>query len=99
MKSHNFKELAEKYGTPFYLFDFEILKNRIELLNNKLPKNAELCYAIKANAFLLQALKDLKILFEVCSNGELSICHKYNVNPNHIVFSGVVKTKEDIKNA
>ena len=26
MKSHNFKELAEKYGTPFYLFDFEILK-------------------------------------------------------------------------
>ena len=43
MKSHNFKELAEKYGTPFYLFDFEILKNRIELLNNKLPKNAELC--------------------------------------------------------
>lgn len=99
MKSHNFKELAEKYGTPFYLFDFEILKNRIELLNNKLPKNAELCYAIKANAFLLQALKDLKILFEVCSTGELSICHKYNVNPNHIVFSGVVKTKEDIKNA
>ena len=99
MKNHDFKELTKKYGTPFYLFDFEILKNRIELLNNKLPKNAELCYAIKSNAFLIQALKDLGILFEVCSPGELSICREYKVNPVQIVFSGVVKTKEDIKTA
>ena len=31
MKNHDFKELAKKYGTPFYLFDFEILKNRIRM--------------------------------------------------------------------
>ena len=99
MKNHDFKELAKKYGRPFYLFDFEILKNRIGLLNNKLPKNADLCYAIKSNAFLIQALKDSGILFEVCSPGELSICREYKVNPMQIVFSGVVKTKEDIKTA
>ena len=85
--------------SPFYVFDSDELLKRVELLNSKMPDNAVLCYAIKANPFLIPLLKDTGILFEVCSPGELSICEKYKVNPKQIVFSGVCKTLEDVQRA
>ena len=86
-------------ATPFYIFDSEALNKRMEGLSKRLSKNAVLCYAIKANPFLIPLIKDSGILFEVCSPGELSICEKYGVNPKQIVFSGVCKTFEDVKRA
>ncbi len=90
-------ELSKKYGTPFYIFDSQIAVDRIHKIQQICSKNVKLCYAIKANAFLLKALKDENILFEVCSPGEFSICEKYGINPCKIVFSGVCKTEEDIR--
>lgn len=84
---------------PCYVFDCDMLKKRIEEIQSILPENATLCYAIKANPFLVPALKDSDILFEVCSPGELSICETCALSPEKIVFSGVCKTKEDIERA
>ena len=92
----DFTALASEYGTPFYLLNKKEAINRVHEIQEKLPKNARLCYAIKANAFLTDFLKNEDILFEVCSPGELSICEKIGLNPDKIVFSGVVKTFEDI---
>ena len=89
----------ETLTTPFYVFDKDELLKRVNILSQKLPSNATLCYAIKANPFLIPLLQDSGILFEVCSPGELSICQKYNVNPEQIVFSGVCKTYADVKRA
>lgn len=94
-----YEELALDYGTPLYLFDKDAAVSRVRTIQEKLPKNAKLCYAIKANAFLLDMLKDENILFEVCSSGELSICEKYKVAPEKIVFSGVMKTQKDVLRA
>lgn len=94
-----YEMLAAQYGTPFYLFDFDVLKERVAAIKARLPKNARLCYAVKANAFLLHALKDEDILFEVCSPGELSICERLSIQPNRIVFSGVHKTSADVQRA
>ena len=91
--------LAQQYGTPFYIFDKECLTNRIAKIKKILPANSKLCYAIKANAFLADFLKNEDLLFEVCSPGELSICEKNKLAADKIVFSGVVKTKEDIQRA
>ena len=85
--------------TPYYIFNILELKNRINKINEYLPENSKLCYAIKANPFLLNYIKNEDLLFEVCSPGELSICEKYNVDSNKIVFSGVCKTQEDIDRA
>lgn len=85
--------------TPYYVFDFDKARERINTIKSILPKNAELCYAIKANAFLLHGLKDEDILFEVCSEGELDICKRLNVNPKKIVFSGVMKNLQMVKKA
>ena len=95
----NLSALASEYGTPFYILDKNEAKSRICQIKKRLPKNARLCYAIKANAFLADFLKEEDILFEVCSPGELSICEKIGLNPKKIVFSGVVKTAEDVKRA
>jgi diaminopimelate decarboxylase len=100
VKEEVLKSYAKKYGTPFYLFDYDALSSRVQQIKNLLPKNSRLCYAMKANPFLLDALKeDTQLLFEVCSPGELSICQAVKVNPEQIVFSGVVKTKQDIERA
>lgn len=96
----NLTELLNNYNTPFYVFDFDKVIDRIHQIQNRIPTNTTLCYAIKANPFLLHAIKDLPgILFEVCSEGELEICKKLNVSPDKIVFSGVMKNQEMIKNA
>lgn len=95
----DFTALASEYGTPFYILDKKMAIDRVHEIQKRLPSNAKLCYAIKANAFLTDFLKDEDILFEVCSPGELSICEKTGLNPDKIVFSGVVKTLEDVKKA
>ena len=95
----DYNALAAQYGTPFYLLDKTEALTRIAEIKKRLPKNAKPCYAIKANAFLTSFLKDEDILFEVCSPGELSICEKTGLSPAKIVFSGVVKTAEDVKRA
>ncbi len=85
--------------SPCYVFDGDKAIKRIQNLSEKLPRNAKLCYAIKANAFLLRSLKDENILFEVCSSGELSICENLKLDSKKIVFSGVCKTQEDVNRA
>ena len=95
----DYSSLAQKYGSPFYLLNKTDTLNRIAEIKKRLPQNAKLCYAIKANAFLTDFLKNEDILFEVCSPGELSICEKIGLSPDKIVFSGVVKTAEDVKRA
>ena len=92
-------DLAQKFGSPLYIFDSQKAKDRINAIKDRLPKNARLCYAIKANAFLVDSLKDEDLLFEVCSPGELSICEEKKLPPEKIVFSGVMKTQEDVSRA
>lgn len=85
--------------TPSYVFDLDVLEERMRGLRNRIPENMELCYAIKANPFLITPIDCLVEHFEVCSPGELDICKKLCVKPEKIVFSGVNKRKEEIQNA
>ena len=57
-----------------------------------LPDNVSLCYAIKANNFIVKELNDIIDRFEVCSPGELSVCRELDVSTEKIIFSGVYKT-------
>ncbi len=82
-------ELLQNYGTPFYVFDIGILKERIAYLRKHLK--ADLCYAIKANTFILKEINDHIDRFEVCSEGELSICEHMQLPMSKLVISGVHK--------
>ena len=60
-------DILKKYNTPLYLFDIKDLKNRIKYLRDKLPNRIKLCYAIKANTFIVKDIEDDVDRFEVCS--------------------------------
>ena len=90
-------ELAKLHGTPLYIFDKEELYKRIGDIQKMLGEDITLCYAMKANPFLVDALKPLVAKFEVCSPGELAICRRENVDMSSIVLSGVYKKQSDIE--
>ena len=89
-------EIANQYGTPLYILDKEHLGERIADIKTILGDGITLCYAMKANPFLVDAFKSLNTKYEVCSPGEFAICEREKVNMNDIVLSGVNKEKHDI---
>ncbi|MBQ7973008.1 MAG: alanine racemase [Lachnospiraceae bacterium] len=101
MREAVLKQLKNKNQTPAYVFDVKKLEHRVsevkQILGNK--SNIGLCYAMKANPFLLGTLDDLVDKFEVCSPGELSICKQNDIAMEKIIFSGVNKEYEDIRTA
>ncbi|MDO5117090.1 MAG: alanine racemase [Eggerthellaceae bacterium] len=83
--------LAKRFGTPLYVFDGRVLQKRIETLRAALPANVELCYAVKANTFIIDLLAGEVARFEACSEGEARICLKKDPRPGTLVVSGVNK--------
>lgn len=90
------KEIALKCGTPSYVFDTDALCERIDRIQQVLGCNVTVCYAMKANPFLIGVLDKKLDKFEVCSPGEFSICEKEGISRDKIVLSGVNKEKKDI---
>lgn len=91
--------IAARFGTPCFVFDEEALAQRMREIRQIVGDSVQLCYSIKANPFLLPAMRELTQLLEVCSPGELTICEDLHVNPDAILFSGVNKTAADIAHA
>ncbi len=85
--------------TPAYVFNCQVLKNHINNIYDIIDEKIHLCYAMKANPFLVPYLDKMVDTIEVCSSGELNICKRFGIPAKNIVFSGVNKTKTDIKNA
>ena len=97
MKQEIIENILKNYETPIYVFDIDKLKQRIRFLRENLTKRLELCYAIKANTFIVKEINDDVDRFEVCSPGEYSICEESNITPEKIVISGVYKTPSVIE--
>ena len=91
--------LADDYGTPLYAFDTRDLAPRVARLRAALPRDVALCYAVKANAFVLPALEPLVERLEVCSPGELRICRALGVPGEKVVLSGVNKDEPTVDDA
>lgn len=100
MKKEMFSELIERYGlqTPCYIFDTDELKDRVRQIQKELAVcQSALCFAIKANPFLIPALDEVIPKYEVCSPGELEICRAHRIAGEKIIFSGVVKSEAEIR--
>ena len=95
-------KLAKKYQTPFYCYSLAQLRNNFLRFNN-IFKNIKtfICFALKSNSnlTLLRELRKIGSGADVVSIGELLKAIKAGINPKKIVFSGVGKTKEEIKKA
>ena len=95
----DYAQVAHEYGTPSFVFDTIAFKQRMQCIREIVGDNVGLCYAIKANPFLIPAAAEVADKLEVCSPGELAICEELDVDPAMIVFSGVNKTPESVHEA
>jgi len=93
----NLREQAIRYGTPFYLFDFDRLAEQVRTVRNIMGDKIRLCFAMKANPMLIKGMDSLVDCFEVCSPGEFRICEKEGIRREKIVLSGVYKEEQDIR--
>ena len=93
----NLPDKLLKNITAFYTFDISLLKERIQYLRNQLPSSVSLCYAVKANTFLIRELTDAVERFEICSPGEAEICAFLGIPSEKMVISGVYKTPSFIE--
>lgn len=91
-------DLANQYDTPMYIFDETQLRERISKIKGILGEY-NLCFSIKSNPFLLPSVVDCVDKIEVCSPGELEICKKYRIDPDKIIYSGVVRKIGEIRKA
>ncbi|MDO5402051.1 MAG: alanine racemase [Eubacteriales bacterium] len=97
MERNKIIEIAKNVSTPMYLFDLDALNERIKNMKAILGENVTLCYAMKANPFLVDAMRNNAPKYEVCSPGEFAICERENIAMEHIVLSGVNKERADIE--
>ena len=97
MNNKVLKEIIQHYGTPTYIFEIKKLKDRIEYIKNHLPKNIKICYAVKANTFIVKDIEKLVYRYEVCSLGEYEICREKEIQQDKILISGVNKTQSEIE--
>jgi len=94
--------IADAVGTPAYVYSRASIETAYRTLDRafgSLPHT--LCYAMKANSNLsvLKILARLGSSFDVVSGGELDRLGRIGVPGHRIVFSGVGKTREEIREA
>lgn len=91
------KENIGRFGTPAYVFDLDILKERVEKIKNLLGSKAKICYAMKANPFIIRPMNEYIDKYEVCSPGEYEICYRHGIAPEKIIVSGINKTMDSME--
>jgi diaminopimelate decarboxylase len=96
------KALAQKYGTPLYIYDFDYIENRYTTLKEAFAgKKSLINYAVKANSNLsvIAHLAKLGAGADCVSIGEVRRALDAGVANYKIIFSGVGKKDDEIREA
>lgn len=96
------KDIEKEVGSPFYLYSHSGLVKNFTDFNNAFSKVPHIiCYACKTNTSLAVArvLAQNGAGADIVSGGELYKMLKAGFSPEKIVFAGVGKTDEEIKQA
>ena len=94
--------VAERFGTPCYVYSRAALTNALLEFQQELSGlDALVCYAMKANSNLavLNVFARLGAGFDIVSGGELQRALAAGGDPQKIVFSGVGKRADEIRQA
>lgn len=96
--------LANKYGTPLYVYDVSILRNNcrafIQTFKNR-NIQAKVAYASKAfsSIAITQVIEQEGLYLDVVSKGELYTALKANFPPQKIHFHGNNKSEDELEMA
>src|SRR5437016_11401102 len=94
--------IAAEVGTPAYVYSKATLLHHYRQIAEAFkPVNATICYSIKScgNIHLCKVLADEGCGFDVTSGGELYRALLAGGDPNKIIYAGVGKTDQEIREA
>ena len=96
------RDLAAQHGTPLFVYSKAAILAALTAYQRGLAgRQSLICYAMKANSSLaiLKLLADAGCGFDIVSSGELERALTVGAKPAKIVFSGVGKTRHEMRQA
>jgi diaminopimelate decarboxylase len=96
------RALADAVGTPAYVYSSAALLDRYQAYDRAFAEVPHLiCYAVKANANLgvISTLARAGAGADIVSGGELYRALRAGMSPRKIIFSGVGKTRDEMREA
>lgn len=98
-------ELADRFGTPLYVYDLDRVVASYRDLRNSLPTGATVFYSLKANPHpdIARALREAggwpPCRAEVSSVGELTAALEAGFSPGECMYTGPAKTEGELAHA
>lgn len=92
-------ELASHAGrTPFYVYDKNVMAEKVTSLRQTLPTSVQLHYAVKANPNqdVVDHIAAMVDGLDVASGGELEVALQSGMDPSSISFAGPGKTSAEL---
>jgi diaminopimelate decarboxylase len=98
----NTLNIAEKYDTPIYITNEQMIRKRYKELKNTLDlgyKKNRIYYAVKSNTNLsiLKILRSEGSYFDCSSTGEIYTCLKSGIASDRIIYTGNMFTNGDFE--
>jgi diaminopimelate decarboxylase len=92
-------ELADRYGTPLYVYDADVLRDTYAGLRECLDGGVEVFYSVKANpnVSVCAVMASLGAGLEVSSLAELETARWAGVTGQNIVFAGPGKSERELR--
>jgi diaminopimelate decarboxylase len=93
------ESLAERYGTPLYVYALDVMSRQVAELRAALPQAVELAYAVKANPALAVVghIASLGLGADVSSAGELEVARLAGVAAHKVMFTGPGKRDDELR--
>ena len=94
--------LAREHGTPLFVYSKAAMLSALAAYQRGFfGRHAQICYAMKANSSLaiLQVFAEAGCGFDIVSGGELARVLAAGGDPAKVIFSGVGKTRHEMKQA
>jgi len=95
-------DLAREHGTPLFVYSKAAMLSALAAYQRGFAgRQAQICYAMKANSSLavLQVFANAGCGFDIVSGGELARVLAAGGDPAKVIFSGVGKTRAEMKQA
>jgi len=95
-------DLAREHGTPLFVYSKAAMLSALAAYQRGFAgRKAQICYAMKANSSLavLQVFANAGCGFDIVSGGELTRVLAAGGDPAKVIFSGVGKTRAEMKQA
>jgi diaminopimelate decarboxylase len=93
------RNLADKYGTPAFIYDRGVIDRKLSALRQALPGRFSISYSVKANPNLsiIRHLLSRRCGLEIASAGEFQLAMQAGCEPQDILFAGPGKSPAELE--